>query len=175
MAKSLRVQTAMVGGRRVFVPADPLAEELLSELPLSAEYNAVLTGTRGIGRNPRGKYWAGLAIMVDNFDSHDRQRWPSSKSLHRELLVSAGFSRKRFGFDGKSFTVEADTELWDGLTNAEIDAYLEQVRMFVSKRWGYDPWAQWEEKKAAEKHAAEGLKKAARDWMRSPPPSSRRS
>jgi hypothetical protein len=169
MAKSLRVRKTVINGRSVFAPADPLAEELMGELPLDTEYTATLTSTRGIGRNPRGKYWAGLAVLVDNFNGRDRSMWPTSKSIHRELLVSAGFGRKRYSLDGKSFTEEADTELWDSLSNSEIDAFLEAVRAFVNKRWGYDPWAQWEEKKTAEKAATKRLM----DWTKGPPPSRR--
>lgn len=172
MASQLRLRKEIIGGRPVFVPATPWDEEGFAAIPRGAEYTADLKSPKDI-RNPKGKLYAGLSVLVHNFDNSDRARWPTARSIRNELLIAIGVKRTRYSLDGKSAVIEADLDLFDQMTAGEVENIIEAMRSYAIGRWGYDPWQKWEDKKDAEKAASRALVRAARsgNWEdKGPPP-----
>ena len=169
MASQLRVRKEIVGGRQVLVPATPWDEEGMSAIPRGQEFTANLTRPSS-KVNPHGKFYAGLTILVHNFDDTDRRRWPTMSLLRDALLEAVGCAVTTTKANGAMVTV-GDNERFKAMEKDEADIIIEAIRFYVLKRWGYDPWAQWEQQKDQEKEAAKALRRTAYDergW--GPPP-----
>jgi hypothetical protein len=69
--------------------ADPYTDEKIrTELRRGVTYTAAVTDKRSTSQN--NVYWAGLAYAVQNIDEVERQ-WPTSRALHRSLLIRLGY------------------------------------------------------------------------------------
>lgn len=122
------------------VPIDPWAREQIDALPEGKDLHVRASERRTHGLN--GLYWAGLGLLVDNFDEADAKMWRTSKRLHKTLLCELGYVERIYRIDG-TFTEQADSVAFDEMDEADFKELFEHVRAMVVKRWRYDPWDLW--------------------------------
>lgn len=74
--------------RKRLLPVDPWSAEKLDGMKPGKDYTATITEKRSLSQN--NLYWAGLAYAVENIEAIG-DRWPTSKSLHKALLIHLGY------------------------------------------------------------------------------------
>lgn len=137
---------------RSLVPADAWAAEQMSKLSKDVRLNAHLTkakGTHDVRASLNSIYWAGLGLMVENFDEQDAQRWPTSRKLHTLLLETQGYVDRLWRIDG-TYRIVPDSVAYDNMSDEDFSSYVEKARAFLVTHWGWDPLTQWVENKKAE-------------------------
>lgn len=153
MAKTIQVE------RRGYtlVPENPWSLELLEGFPEGKPLAVELKTARS--RGELNLYWAGLTVLVDNFDAADEQRWPTARKYHDAMLDSLGYSYKLWRLDGTdldgnpiySFKNQVDSVALDAMSDEEFKVLFERVRGITVKLFGYDPWDAWKQMKDDEK------------------------
>lgn len=142
------MQKEIHGNRIGLFPVDPYAEEQLDTLPLEKDFNVSIANAR-----KRGKlnfYWAGMGVLVDNFDKADKLRWPTTRHLHDTMMVTLGHVHRQYRLDHRSpdgvgWTEVADSIALDNMEEEEFEQVFETIRGAIVGRWGYDPWDAWTE------------------------------
>jgi hypothetical protein len=157
LAKHLVLVKEVVGNRAVLAPANPFSEEMLDTLPWEKLFSVDVKEDRS--RGELGFYWAGLGLLVANFDDEDKARWPTSEAFSRAMLVAFGYKRRFYRLD-KSYTEEADSIALNSMEPEPFKEYFELVRAAVVRMFDYDPWDLWkvvsEEKKRKAREARAG-------------------
>lgn len=150
---STKAPIAVISYGKFLKPADAWAAEQIDALPRNKRLNARITEQRSLGQ--LGWYWAGLALLVDNFDDADREKWPNSRKFHKMVLEALGYFDKIWRIDG-TYRIEVDSIAFDEMTEDEFQTAFEAVRAFVVKQWGYDPWDMWKAERDAQAALAKG-------------------
>lgn len=158
---TLAIVTPVEWDGRTFRPADAMAAEHADSTFVQG---ARLDGrmTRPVVAHDRRQsqnrlYWAGLGLLVKNFDEADEKRWPTSRHIHDAILDALGYKYRLWRIDG-TFKVEIDSVAADKMGDEDFDDLFEKARAIVLKLFGYDPWEAWK----AEKDAEAALKKQGR-------------
>lgn len=150
----------MVKEGNALVPADPYSAELLDGYKNKHQLKVDIRSDRSRGK--LNEYWAGLGLLVANFDDEDKERWTDSKKLHKTMMEALGYSERVYRLDG-TYRMEVDSVALDNMDEETFLEVFERIRAAVVRRWGWDPWDEWKKLKEEEKIAK---RRMANDWRR---------
>lgn len=134
------------------VPINAWSSEQLQSLPENVDLNARVTRaspkeSRRHGTN--AMYWAGLGLMVENFDEEDEKAWPTSRKLHNLIAEELGYTTKIYRID-RSYRLEVDSVAFDAMTDDEFEVFVEKARAWMVAHFGWDPVQAWIDNKEAQ-------------------------
>ena len=122
------------------VPADPQSYETIETLKENKTYSVEIKESRSRGES--NLYWAGLGVLVENFDDESEKKWPTTRHYHNALLEHLGYTYRQWKVDG-TFKVEIDSVAFDKMSDEDFKALFEKARAVTVQLFGYDPWDEW--------------------------------
>lgn len=122
------------------VPENPWSLELLEGFPEGKPLSIELKASRSKGE--LNLYWAGLAVLIDNFSEADEKKWPTPRHYHEAMLEALGYTYKLWRIDGR-FRVMIDSIALDKMDDDDFKALFEKVRALTQRLFRYSPWDSW--------------------------------
>lgn len=152
----------MVWNGRAYDLADPASLERVDRTFVQgAEVDArvvrAVANAHDWRRGQNALYWAGLGLLVKNFDEDNAEKWPTARHFHDAILQHFGYTYRQWKIDG-TFKLEIDSIAFDKMDDSDFEALFEKARGVIVTLFGYDPFDAWK----AEKDAERALRQANR-------------
>lgn len=122
MATEVRVMRVMDR----LVPADKVSADDLANLPQGRELKCVITRPRNARHH--AKYWALIHAIFPH-----QSAYATTKELHEELKIAAGFSYETHNLLTGEVRTHADSIGWDKLDQTEFEPVYERIVEIVLK------------------------------------------
>lgn len=162
LSATLTVQAQVVWNGQRYMPADPMAEEqanrtFVQGAEVDAKIARAVANAHDWRRGQNALYWAGLGLLVKNFDDDNAEKWPTARHFHDAILQHFGYTYRQWKIDG-TFKLEIDSIAFDKMEDPDFEVLFEKTRGVVVTLFGYDPFDAWK----AEKDAERALRQASR-------------
>jgi hypothetical protein len=119
------------------VPAHSFAAEQIDALPNGKDLWVRVTQVRS--NSQLNLFWAGLGLVVDNFDDEMLRKYPTTRKLYRALLIDLGYAETLYRIDGSVMIIE-DSVSFEAMEQDEMNRLMDRAAVRFVEWIGYDPF-----------------------------------
>lgn len=118
------------GGR--LLPVTPFDQEEIARLPIGTQFDLVSRTVRS--RQQERLYWSILTKVAEATG-----RWPGSRQLHRDLLLSLNYTEVAFNFRTDKLERVPEPTRVSEMSNEEFKDYFNRAMALLHQNLGFDP------------------------------------
>lgn len=119
------------------VPIDAWASEQIDALPAGKDLWVRVTQVRS--NSQLNLFWAGLGLVVENFDTEMARKYPTTRHLYRAMLIDLGYCDVLYRVDGSVMVVE-NSVAFESMEQDDMNLLMDRAAVRFIEWIGYDPF-----------------------------------